>query len=638
MIPSVFSVSLWRQTHAMGADYFRALEVAISAARAAGDVLRRAFHQPGGPKGVPGKAPADTEAEHVIRKKLLDAFPDWGYRGEETGSQSSADPDRHVWLVDPNDGTVSYQSGYRGTAVSIGLLRDGRPVLGVVYAFAAPDDNGDLIAWAEGCGTVRRNGEPLPPAKFPAALRADDVVLVSQAADRKPEVNALAFAPARFRAVPSIAYRLALVAAGEGVAAVSLNSPGGWDYGAGHALLRAVGGELVDQSGQPVTYSSPGKSQTVYCFGGAPRIVPELAQRNWKKVLDAAIEPRVEFDLAIPEPGRSIPDPGMLARAQGCLLGQLAGDALGGLVEFQAESQIAGRYPNGLRQLSDGGCWDTLAGQPTDDSEMALMLARSILQAGQYDAEAAARAYAFWYNSKPFDAGNTIQQALVGIPRGKIAPGAAAPAMRHAADTTSQANGSLMRISPLAVWGHSLAADKLASRARADAELTHPHAVCRDAAAVFTVSIAHAIATGAGPEQVYDHAVGWAKQQLCAAPVQRALQEAAIRPPADYQKAAGWVLTALQNAFYHLRNAPSLEEGVVRSVMAGGDTDTNAAIAGALLGAVFGRTAIPSQWQRMVLSCRPIKGLPNVKRPRPRPFWPVDALELAERLLCLKPS
>ena len=62
--------------------------------------------------------------------------------------------------------------------------------------------------------------------------------------------------------------------------------------------------------------------------------------------------------------------------AEGCLLGQLAGDSLGGLVEFRSAASIKSAYPAGVRELADGGHWGILAGQPTDDSEMALMLAR----------------------------------------------------------------------------------------------------------------------------------------------------------------------------------------------------------------------------------------------------------------------
>jgi hypothetical protein len=61
---------------------------------------------------------------------------------------------------------------------------------------------------------------------------------------------------------------------------------------------------------------------------------------------------------------------GLVKLAQGCLLGQLAGDALGSLVEFRAPQDIRREYPNGIRELADGGTWNTIAGQPTDDSEL----------------------------------------------------------------------------------------------------------------------------------------------------------------------------------------------------------------------------------------------------------------------------
>ena len=66
--------------------------------------------------------------------------------------------------------------------------------------------------------------------------------------------------------------------------------------------------------------------------------------------------------------------------------------------------------------------------------------------------------------------------------------------------------------------------------------------------------------------------------------------------------------------------------------MRGGDTDTNAAIAGALLGAVYGRQAIPKQWVEKLLTCRPESGQANVRHPRPECFWPVDVLHIASCL------
>ena len=101
----------------------------------------------------------------------------------------------------------------------------------------------------------------------------------------------------------------------------------------------------------------------------------------------------------------------IMDRAQGCLLGQLAGDSLGALVEFRTPEEIRSQYPQGVRLLADGGTWDTLAGQPTDDSEMALMLARTLLEKGEFNADAVLEAYRGWLDSEPFDRGTTISRA-----------------------------------------------------------------------------------------------------------------------------------------------------------------------------------------------------------------------------------
>ena len=615
------------------ASYTRALETAIEAALAAGAILRAEFHREGGPRGGEGKAPADTEAEIEIRRRLLDGFPSWGFLGEETGAHVAAGEDAPIWLVDPNDGTSSFLRGQRGSTVSIALVDHGAPVLGVLYAFAAPDDRGDLFAWAEGCGPPARNGHAFARAAWPDALAGSDIVLLSDRADGKPGVNAALVAPARFRAIASIAYRLALVAAGEASATVSINSPGDWDYAAGHALIKATGGEFLDERGRSVTYSHEGRSHTTFCFGGAPRIVGDLAARDWGAIGRAPKVSPERFDLVRLEPGRHVADPDRLARAHGCLLGQLAGDALGSLVEFQRPGAILREHPGGVRDLIDGGTWGTIAGQPTDDSELALVLARSIVSGGGYDPESAAQAYRFWLRSGPFDCGSTVAAALGAIDDADVESGTAATAARAAANRESQANGSLMRASPLGIWGHARSPDELAAFARADAALTHPHPACGDATAAYVIAIAHGVATGASAASLYDCAVAWASAGARDASVVEALRAARTSPPRDYLTKQGWVLIALQNAFYQLLHAPSFEEGVVRTVMAGGDTDTNAAIAGALLGAAPGRAAVPARWRDAVLSCRPIDGLRGVGRPRPRACWPVDALELAERLL-----
>jgi len=311
----------------------------------------------------------------------------------------------------------------------------------------------------------------------------------------------------------------------------------------------------------------------------------------------------------------------MVSRAQGCLLGQLAGDALGSLVEFLPPEEIRERYPDGVRDLADGGTWGTLAGQPTDDSEMALALARTLVRCGRYDPDEARKAYLSWLDSGPFDCGATVRRGLEGRP-----------------DPASQANGAMMRVSPLGIFGANHDPRRVAEWAEEDAALTHPHPICRQANALFAMAVAEAVRSGTGPRGLYRQVVAWAEEMGVEAPLLEAVTGAAEAPPPDYVRCQGWVLIAFRNALWQLLHAPNLEEAVVDTVMRGGDTDTNAAICGALLGAVYGRGAVPERWVACLLRCRPEAGRPGVRYPRPRCFWPTDALDLARRLVVTEGS
>ncbi|MBE3042861.1 hypothetical protein IMZ48_09870 [Candidatus Bathyarchaeota archaeon] len=98
-----------------------------------------------------------------------------------------------------------------------------------------------------------------------------------------------------------------------------------------------------------------------------------------------------------------------------------------------------------------------------------------------------------------------------------------------------------------------------------------------------------------------------------------AISGAATAPPADYVHQQGWVLTAFRNALWQLLHSQDLEEGVVDTVMRGGDT-------------------IPGQWVESLLNCRPAAGQLHLRHPRPECFWLVDALELTERLVSPAPG
>lgn len=597
-------------------DLDNALRVAIEAARGAGELIRRDTWRADGPRGAGHHADVDDEAEALIRARLLHHFPEWSYYGEETGVHRAAD-ERTFWLVDPNDGTASYLRGYRASAVSIALVRDGVPVLGVVYAPCYPDDDGDLIAWAEGCGPMQRNGRPVVTEPLPDALTSRHVVLVSQAADRKPEANLACTAPARYRAMSSIAYRLALVAVGEGEAAVSLAYPGWFDFAGGHALLRARGGEVTDSRGTPVRYPQVGSQSVDLCLGGSLAVCADLGRRDWHMV-EREVQPTsaLSFPVRLPSPHARV-DAALLARAQGVLLGQLAGDSLGSLVEFKDPQRIRTLYPEGgPRDLADGGVWNTLAGQATDDSELALALARSLVATGRFEEATTFAAYRTWYQSHPFDVGSTTHAAF-----------SRAAHTDSGANAHSESNGALMRVSPLGIAAHR-DVEAAVRWADLDAGLSHPNPVCRESSQVFVRAVAAGLA-GASRQEMYRAALE------ASTPLTReVLERAALAPPPDFMRQQGWVKTALHNAFHRLLHAETLEQGVIDTVCEGGDTDTNGAIAGALLGAFHGREGVPERWRREVLTCRATRRH-GALQPRPSWCWPVDVYEIAERLLCL---
>jgi ADP-ribosyl-[dinitrogen reductase] hydrolase len=330
-------------------------------------------------------------------------------------------------------------------------------------------------------------------------------------------------------------------------------------------------------------------------------------------------------------------------RAFGVLLGQCAGDSLGAQVEFSGAASIAARFPKGVREMTGGGPHRIIPGQVTDDSELALALARSIAVEGDWIEEAVAAAYVDWLKSGPFDCGSTCGGALsrVDLDR-EIAPQIKVNAAKI---THSQANGSLMRASPLGVlFARHLAAGtdmkKLVEIARADSALTHAHPNCQQAVAVFTLAIARLVNSDlADAQQRRQDAYAFALEVNNVADATSSglvdaknwiaglLEDATKKPTenginADSQQ--GWVKHGFQNAFYQLLHAPDFEEGVVATIALGGDTDTNAAISGPMLGALFGAEGIPERWKKTVL---------NSHSYRPATYHADDVEELAKKIL-----
>lgn len=556
-------------------DLAGALQIAVDAARESASLVRADFLQPGGALcRDPHHAPVDAEVEQLVRSRLLAGTPGWGFRGEETGYTPADHSSLPIWVVDPNDGTYFYCQGSRGSALAIALLHGSVPVLGVVYAHLAPDNRGDLFSWAEGCGPLQRNGRAWQRPPWESRLAPSTVVIVSQDGNRSPLANLTCVAPARYRAEVSIAYRLALAAAGEAEVAVSLGGTKSWDYAAGHALLRGVGGDLVDENGRPMIYDATGMGRNRFIFGGAPQLVREVARRPWASVLSAPKTPADSFGLYLPAPGQHITDNDLLQRVQGCWLGLLAGDVL-------ADEYVPG---DGQRLSSDRPV--VLARGPAA-SASALLLARRLVRDGKYSAAAMAAAY-----------------------------------------RSSDGTDPLPRQAPLSIWGHALEPDAIDHMSRNDTALSDDTAVSRDACAALAVAL-HAILAGScGVEEAYDRAQQWHDVRGETKAVGDSLV-AAARTPFNRAPHTVPALAALQCAFYQALHAEDFAGGVLAALPQG---HLAGAATGALLGAHYGASVIPPAWRTAILTCRPAAGAPGVVHPQPEARWPTDAMVLAERL------
>lgn len=577
------------------------LPTVIEAAFSAGRMVADEFSLPGGPRLIDHvTAPVDHEIEMFLRERLMTLVPA-RFVGEEAGIVA-AEANGLCWVVDPHDGTRAFLEGKRGSAVSIALLRQGRPVLAVVFAPLCPDRGPDMIAWAEG-GPITRNGAVVAIDLRARALAAQDVIFLNHGVWQRPVWNSIACAPARFMPLPSIAYRLARIAVGDGIATQTLRPVNALDIAAGHALLMAAGGVLVAEDGQPVTYTELGESRPSACFGGAPDVVETLRTRAWRGSTEPRREPRITLNW--PRAREDV----SFDRAVGCLLGHAIGGALA------VDRPTANRPPN---HGSDPGANSPRAGsigQANAATEQALALARTLVGRNTHDPRAVTAAYGAWIASGPVGLDDATARAFT----------AAVGGGGSAADPESQDTGSLARITPIGLWVGDPA--RAAAVARAESALSHPHPVCQAACAALAAAIAAGIG-GADRAGMVATALETARSQPGGPPVVQALEQArANQRPQDNHTPP--VLRALHLAFHHLAADTDAETALIDATGAGA---TTANITGALLGAAQGRLAFPTRWVMPILTGRPDAGL-AVPHPRPDIYWTDDLVDLAEALL-----
>ena len=302
-------------------------------------------------------------------------------------------------------------------------------------------------------------------------------------------------------------------------------------------------------------------------------------------------------------------------RAAGALYALVAGSSLGCSLRQKSRRELQVICAQPVLPLALAKDKGYLPGQPADECELAFVLARCIQRQGCFRTKSVESEYRFWLSTNPPEAGHTTQSSLAGVPlQGSIS------------------NGALQRAAAMGLHATTLSELEAISAARRDCAITHVHRVCQDASAVLVCGIRKAVLTGIRAAELYDYMFQQAEDMHMAATVLTCMRKASLRVPRDFITHMGYALIALQNALHELLFAQSPAEGIIRTISRGGDAGANASICGALLGAVYGASSLPSDWIEAIDLCRPEAGACRV--PRPRPFWPSGIRALA-RDLCL---
>lgn len=297
-----------------------------------------------------------------------------------------------------------------------------------------------------------------------------------------------------------------------------------------------------------------------------------------------------------------------LDRAEGVLLGTAVGDALGAPYEFQPA-----RGPEKEVAMGGGGAFGWEPGEWTDDTSMAIAIAEVAADTGDLLGEESQNALLQrWYDwmQEAKDVGiqtSTVLRTIGSVGIGVLEARDAAQTLHQHTGRTA-GNGSLMRTAPVAL-AYLDDEQGLVEAARALSELTHFDPDAGDACVLWSCAIRHAVITGdmnirAGLRHIDEERRPIWIDRLDAAENGR---------PSDFEN-NGWVASALQAAWSAISTTPVPVEdpasGTFRadhlrlaldaSVRAGNDTDTVAAIAGGLLGAAYGASAIPAEWRRVL--------------------------------------
>ena len=227
------------------------LKLAIDAAKKAGAIIMnyykadyeirdKSYHNP--------VTTADHAADSCLKKMLMEARPEYGCLSEETVDSPDRLSKERVWVVDPLDGTKEFIEGVPNFVVSVALVENGFPIVGVLFnpvtkeIFTAASDEGAHL-----------NGETIHCVTKEDVC--DMVILNSRSETRRGLWAPYGDTFGELRAIGSVAYKLGITAAGKADIFASLRPKNEWDICAGNCIINEAGGKLIDLNGNQRKYN-----------------------------------------------------------------------------------------------------------------------------------------------------------------------------------------------------------------------------------------------------------------------------------------------------------------------------------------------------------------------------------------------
>lgn len=209
-----------------------------------------------------GRSPvsaADFAANDRLHALLSEARPGYGWLSEETDDTSARLSTDTLFVIDPIDGTRAFINGEKTWCVSVAVVHRGQPVAGALFAPALDEE-----FWGVAGGAAYKNGAVIQVSEArqgePRQIALPEDMLVRFPQELRSTLK-------RIRHVPSLAYRLAMVADGRIDGTVVKRNAHDWDLAAADIILERAGGRLLDRHGRRLAYNRTGVSHEELCAG-----------------------------------------------------------------------------------------------------------------------------------------------------------------------------------------------------------------------------------------------------------------------------------------------------------------------------------------------------------------------------------